>query len=143
MTQRLKLSLGIVLLLVGGMTYLLFRPRTLLMFHVADYLGLSPVIDRIREGMTDAWLPEFIVYSLPGALWSAAYLLTVDCFLYGQSVRTRLVATSIIPLIGAASEVLQLTGMVPGTFDGWDLLCYLIPYLIYLSCITKNKPIWI
>lgn len=143
MTQRLKLSLGIMLLLVGGITYLLFRPRTLLMFHVADYLGLSLVIDRIREGMTDAWLPEFIVYSLPGALWSAAYLLTADCFLYGQSVRTRLVATSIIPLIGAASEVLQLTGMVPGTFDGWDLLCYLIPYLLYLSCITKNKPIWI
>ena len=143
MTQRLKLSLGIMLLLVGGITYLLFRPRTLLMFHVADYLGLSPIIDRIREGMTDAWFPEFIVYSLPGALWSAAYLLTVDCFLYGQSVRTRLVATSIIPLIGAASEVLQLTGMVPGTFDGWDLLCYLIPYLLYLSCITKNKLIWI
>ena len=143
MTQRLKLSLGIMLLLVGGITYLLFRPRTLLMFHVADYLGLSPIIDRIREGMTDAWLPEFIVYSLPGALWSAAYLLTADCFLYGQSIRTRLVATSIIPLIGAASEVLQLTGMVPGTFDGWDLLCYLIPYLLYLSCITKNKPIWI
>lgn len=143
MSQRLKLSLGIMLLLVGGITYLLFRPRTLLMFHVADYLGLSPIIDRIRESMTDAWLPEFIVYSLPGALWSAAYLLTVDCFLYGQSVRTRLVATSIIPLIGAASEVLQLTGMVPGTFDGWDLLCYLIPYLLYLSCITKNKPIWI
>ena len=143
MTQRLKLSLGIMLLLVGGITYLLFRPRTLLMFHVADYLGLSPIIDRIREGMTNAWLPEFIVYSLPGALWSAAYLLTVDCFLYGQSVRTRLVATSIIPLIGVASEVFQLTGMVPGTFDGWDLLCYLIPYLLYLSCITKNKPIWI
>ena len=143
MTQRLKLSLGIVLLLVGGITYLLFRPRTLLMFHVADYLGLSPIIDRIREGMTDAWIPEFIVYNLPGALWSAAYLLTVDCFLYGQSVRTRLVATSIVPLIGAVSEVFQLTGMVPGTFDGWDLLCYLIPYLLYLSCITKNKPIWI
>lgn len=143
MTQRLKLSLGIMLLLVGGITYLLFRPRTLLMFHVADYLGLSPIIDRIREGITDAWLPEFIVYSLPGALWSTAYLLTVDCFLYGQSVRTRLVATSIIPLIGAASEVFQLTGMVPGTFDGWDLLCYLIPYFLYLSCITKNKPIWI
>lgn len=143
MTQRLKLSLGIVLLLVGGITYLLFRPRTLLMFHIADYLGLSPVIDRIREYMTGAWLPEFIVYSLPGALWSSAYLLTVDCFLYGQSVRTRLMATSIIPLIGAASELLQLTGMVPGTFDGWDLLCYLIPYLLYLSCITKNKPIWL
>ena len=143
MTQRLKLSLGIMLLLVGGITYLLFRPRTLLMFHMADYLGLSPIIDRIREGMTDAWIPEFIVYNLPGALWSAAYLLTVDCFLYGQSVRTRLVATCIIPLIGAASELFQLTGMVPGTFDGWDLLCYLIPYLLYLSCITKNKPIWI
>lgn len=143
MTQRLKLSLGIMLLLVGGITYLLFRPRTLLMFHVADYLVLSPIIDRIREGMTNAWFPEFIVYSLPGALWSAAYLLTADCFLNGQTVKTRLAITSIIPLIGAASELLQLTGVLPGTYDGWDLLCYLIPYLIYLSCITKNKLIWL
>jgi hypothetical protein len=143
MTQRLKLSLGIMLLLVGGITYLLFRPRTLLMFHVADYLALSPIIDRIREGMTNAWFPEFIVYSLPGALWSAAYLLTADCFLNGQTVKTRLAITSIIPLIGAASELLQLTGVLPGTYDGWDLLCYLIPYLIYLSCITKNKLIWL
>lgn len=143
MTQRLKLSLGIMLLLVGGITYLLFRPRTLLMFHVADNLGLSPIIDRIREGMTNAWFPEFIVYSLPGALWSAAYLLTADCFLNGQTVKTRLAITSIIPLIGAASELLQLTGVLPGTYDGWDLLCYLIPYLIYLSCITKNKLIWL
>lgn len=141
MMQRLKLSLGIMLLLVGGITYLLFRPRTLLMFHVADYLVLSPIIDRIREGMTNAWFPEFIVYSLPGALWSAAYLLTADCFLNGQTVKTRLAITSIIPLIGAASELLQLTGVLPGTYDGWDLLCYLIPYLIYLSCITKNKRI--
>ena len=132
MMQRLKLSLGIMLLLVGGITYLLFRPRTLLMFHVADYLVLSPIIDRIREGMTNAWFPEFIVYSLPGALWSAAYLLTADCFLNGQTVKTRLAITSIIPLIGAASELLQLTGVLPGTYDGWDLLCYLIPYLIYL-----------
>lgn len=143
MTQRLKLSLGIMLLLVGGITYLLFRPRTLLMFHVADYLVLSPIIDRIREGMTNAWFPEFIIYSLPGALWSAAYLLTADCFLNGQTVKTRLAITSIIPLIGAASELLQLTGVLPGTYDGWDLLCYLIPYLIYLSCITKNKLIWL
>jgi hypothetical protein len=143
MTQRLKLSLGIMLLLVGGITYLLFRPRTLLMFHVADYLVLSPIIDRIREGMTNVWFPEFIVYSLPGALWSAAYLLTADCFLNGQTIKTRLAITSIIPLIGAASELLQLTGVLPGTYDGWDLLCYLIPYLIYLSCITKNKLIWL
>ena len=143
MTQRQKLLLGTLLLLVGGITYLLFRPSTLLMFHVADYLGFSPVIDRIREGMTSAWLPEFIVYSLPGALWSAAYLLTADCFLQGQTVKTRLMITSIIPLIGAVSELLQLIGLLPGTYDGWDLLCYLIPYLLYLTCITKNKLIWI
>ena len=87
MTQRLKLPLGMMLLLMGGMTYLLFRPQTLLMFHVTDALGLSAVINSMREGISSQ-LPEF-----------------------------------------------------PGTFDVADLLCYLVPYLLYMSITLKIKRI--
>ena len=140
MTQRLKLPLGMMMLLIGGMTYLLFRPQTLLMFHVTDAIGLSAAINSMREGISSQ-LPEFIIYSLPGALWAAAYILTTEYFLYRQSVKTRILVAGIIPIIGAVSELLQFTGLLPGTFDVADLLCYLVPYLLYLSIILKIKRI--
>lgn len=140
MTQRLKLPLGMMMLLMGGMTYLLFRPQTLLMFHVTDALGLSAVINSMRKGISSQ-LPEFIIYSLPGALWAAAYILTTEYFLYRQSVKTRILVAGIIPVIGAVSELLQLIGLLPGTFDVADLLCYLVPYLLYLSITLKIKRI--
>lgn len=140
MTQRLKLPLGMMMLLMGGMTYLLFRPQTLLMFHVTDAIGLSAAINSMREGISSQ-LPEFIIYCLPGALWAAAYILTTEYFLYRQSVKTRILVAGIIPVIGAVSELLQLTGLLPGTFDVADLLCYLVPYLLYMSIILKIKRI--
>lgn len=140
MTQRLKLPLGMMMLLMGGMTYLLFRPQTLLMFHVTDAIGLSAAINSMREGISSQ-LPEFIIYNLPGALWATAYILTTEYFLYRQSVKTRILVAGIIPVIGAVSELLQLTGLLPGTFDVADLLCYLIPYLLYLSITLKIKRI--
>lgn len=140
MTQRLKLPLGMMLLLMGGMTYLLFRPQTLLMFHVTDALGLSAVINSMRKGISSQ-LPEFIIYNLPGALWAAAYILTIDSLMFRQSVMPRILVSGIIPVIGAVSELLQLIGLLPGTFDVADLLCYLIPYLLYLSITLKIKRI--
>ena len=136
MTQRLKLPLGMMMLLMGGMTYLLFRPQTLLMFHVTDALGLSAVINSMRKGISSQ-LPEFIIYNLPGALWAAAYILTIDSLMFRQSVMPRILVSGIIPVIGAVSELLQLIGLLPGTFDVADLLCYLIPYLLYLSITLK------
>jgi hypothetical protein len=140
MTQRLKLPLGMMMLLMGGMTYLLFRPQTLLMFHVTDAIGLSAAINSMREGISSQ-LPEFIIYCLPGALWAAAYILTIDSLMFRQSVMPRILVSGIIPVIGAVSELLQLIGLLPGTFDVADLLCYLIPYLLYLSITLKIKRI--
>ena len=140
MTQRLKLPLGMMLLLTGGMTYLLFRPQTLLMFHVTDALGLSAVINSMRKGISSQ-LPEFIIYNLPGALWAAAYILTIDSLMFRQSVMPRILVSGIIPVIGAVSELLQLIGLLPGTFDVADLLCYLVPYLLYMSITLKIKQI--
>lgn len=140
MTQRLKLPLGMMMLLMGGMTYLLFRPQTLLMFHVTDAIGLSAVINSMRKGISSQ-LPEFIIYNLPGTLWAAAYILTIDSLMFRQSVMPRILVSGIIPVIGAVSELLQLIGLLPGTFDVADLLCYLIPYLLYLSITLKIKRI--
>jgi hypothetical protein len=74
-------------------------------------------------------------------LWAAAYILTIDSLMFRQSVMPRILVSGIIPVIGAVSELLQLIGLLPGTFDVADLLCYLVPYLLYLSITLKIKRI--
>ena len=131
--RKLKLLSAFGLLLAGGLLYLLFRPRTLLLFCVADAMGAAQVVDNWRTA-TAAWhLPAFMVNNLPGGLWAASYMLIVDTLLVGKPWRARLAAVSVIPLTGVASELLQALHLLPGTPDLADAVCYLAPLLLYLS----------
>lgn len=130
---RLKLLSSFGLLLVGGLLYLLFRPRTLLLFCVADALGAASVVDGWRAAVADWHLPAFAVHNLPGGLWAVSYMLIVDALLAGRPWQARLAAVSVIPLAGAASELMQALHLLPGTPDVADAVCYLLPLAIYLS----------
>lgn len=141
MAPRLKQILSVVLLLTGGLIYLLFRPTTLLLFRVTAWLGLTPVIYEVRKTATNWHTCEFVVYCLPNGLWALAYILVTDSLLQGYSIKTRLLVGSMIPLIGAFSELLQSTGLLRGTFDWLDLACYMVPCLLYIWLLTQNEQI--
>lgn len=143
MSLRLQYTLGCTLVGLGGLIYLAFRPTTILMFHVADGMGLMPLVMAWRSLMA-AWQPEeFWVYSLPGGLWASAYILLVYGLLERQSTLLRLTVASSIPLVGVISELLQGAHCLPGVFDWADLLCYATPLvLLYIYVIIKNLTIW-
>jgi len=134
-----QIAAGLVVLIVGGAIYLLQRTRSLLMFHVADKLGLGQAIDRWRDTAGGRDLPEFLVYSLPGGLWATAYIAITDGLLKGQSKGKRLAWASVIPAAGIASELMQYAGWLPGTADVADLICYGLPYIAYIIYITYAK----
>ena len=142
MSLRLQHTLGCALVGLGGLIYLAFRPTTILLFHVADGMGLMPLIAQWRSMMA-IWQPsEFWVYSLPGGLWAAAYILFVYGLLSRQSTLLRLTIASSIPMVGVISELLQGIHCLPGVFDWRDLLCYATPLvLLYMYEIIKNKTI--
>ena len=125
---------GMVLLLAGGSIYLLQRTTGLLMFRLIDALGLMGCVDSLRASVTT--MPEFIVYNLPGGLWSASYVLLADALFGSQPMSVRLAWGSLIPLIGLTSELLQAAGLCPGTADWQDALCYGVPYIVYVLCLT-------
>lgn len=143
MSLRLQHTLACVLVGLGGLIYLAFRPTTILMFHVADGMGLMPLVMAWRSLMA-AWQPEeFWVYSLPGGLWASAYILLVYGLLARHSTLLRLTVASSIPLVGVISELLQGAHCLPGVFDWTDLLCYATPLgLLYMYEIIKNLTIW-
>ena len=119
-------------LAAGGLIYLLFRPCTLLMFRLVDAFGVMPALEKFRGWTSNAGtqLPEWIVYCLPNALWSAAYILTVEALL--RPSRSKLAMAGIMPVAGAVSEWLQAVGLLRGTFDAVDVVAYVLPYLAYI-----------
>ena len=124
-----KICLGVLTLTMGGLLYILFRPETLLIFHVIHKMGLSDSIEVWRNSAADMCLPEFVVFNLPAGLWATAYVLIINALFASQPRWQQLASASVIPLLGVLSEGLQVIGLVPGTADGLDALCYALAYL--------------
>lgn len=125
-------------LLIGGFIYMIYRTEKLLMFRVAESMGLGERIRAWRDAVTLS-LPEWIIYNLPNALWASSFILIVDALLKTGSSRQKLLIASIIPAIGVISELMQFFGFLPGTFDILDVLAYAIPYIIYALIIKTTQ----
>ncbi|MBR5716835.1 MAG: hypothetical protein IKX59_09640 [Bacteroidales bacterium] len=80
-------------------------------------------------------LPDIFIYALPGGLWTLGYILIIDHIFGNRSRMLRIAWASIIPILGIGSGLLQGIGLLPGTFDLWDLVCYALPYIIYIVII--------
>ena len=143
-TTLAMMAVGLTLLFVGGALYVLFRPQTLLLFHVAEVLGLSPVISQWRQEaapFVDLRSPaaEFIIYCLPAGLWAMSYVLITATLSRILAPPKRHVAVAFIPLLGAVSELMQAARLLPGTFDPCDLILYLVPLAAYAILVTINN----
>jgi hypothetical protein len=102
-------------------------------------MGLTDVIDQWRLSAAAVWQPaEFIVYCLPAGLWALSYVLIVGTLAQGLPMKRRWAAVAAIPLLGAASELLQAMSIIPGTFDWADLLLYVLPLITYATMDNKQ-----
>lgn len=128
----MKLFAGIVSLFCGAVIYLLFRSKQLLGFALLRRIGVESWVDKLRSAVDHSSIPNTIIYSLPGCLWSLGYILIIDWLFGNQTLAKRRAWAVIIPLLGVGSEVLQGFGILPGTYDFWDLIFYAVPYIFYL-----------
>ena len=101
----MKLIGGMASLLAGATIYLLFRSKRLLGFELLSRIGAEPWADRMRSYTADVTLPDVVVYSLPGGLWSLGYILIIDSVFGHQTRSTRIVWASVIPLLGVGSDL--------------------------------------
>ncbi len=140
-----QIALACLLLLVGGALYLFLRPSGLLLHKVAADLGLGEQIRQGRLFFSGFQLPEWMLFSLPAALWAAAYILVTDAILAQRPPLRRLAVAAFIPALGMASELMQALHLLPGTFDVADLVAYAVPCLAYVMwlgfCRPRNTPI--
>ena len=132
--HKYNISLVIAFLFItcGGLIYIAFGPKSLLLFSLADTLHLSKVVDSIREIATAMQFSDFIVYSLPAGLWTASYLLIMFYLTRKCSRRTRLQLSLPLPSSAVVLEFAQYFSLCSGTFDIYDLVCYLLPITIFI-----------
>ena len=123
------------MLLVGIMIYLLYRPQNLLAFKIVDALGLSHVIDNLRFSFSVFQLPPFVINSLPAGLWTTSYLMMMYITTKFHTRRNRLMLALPIPIMAIVLEFMQLCGWCPGTFDIYDLICYIVPLFVFIKSI--------
>ena len=130
-------------LLLGGLVYISFRQDTLKMFSWFDRVNLSGVISELRLytlPLTDH-LPNWFLYSLPDGLWLFSYLSVLlvvwDNTISKQNIHWLL----LVPAVAVFSEIGQLFGVVPGTFDIFDLTFYLGGTVLPILIFTNSKTI--
>lgn len=130
-----------LLLGLGGSVYLLFRPKTLLMFKWIESLGLSEYVDRLRGLVSGITLNHITLYSLPDGLWLASYIIVVNTIVSKNNKYYLLFWSLLLPFIAVIFELLQIPGIIPGIFDVFDLICYIVPLIIYLIYLKNEKYI--
>lgn len=123
------------LIFIGGMIYVLYRPESLLLFRVTDALGITPLIDVLRSHISRFMLPSFMINSLPAGLWTASYLLMMFVTTKFHSRRFRLMIALPLPLMAIVLEIMQFLGWCPGTFDIYDLACYVVPLFVFIKSV--------
>lgn len=127
--------IALLLILTGGMIYVLYRPESLLLFRVTDSLGITPLIDIVRSNASRVMLPTFMINSLPAGLWTASYLLMMYITTKFHTRRIRLMLALPLPIAAIVLEFMQLFGWCPGTFDIYDLICYIVPLFVFVKSI--------
>ena len=132
-----KIVLGVVLLVFGSAIYLLFRSKSLYIYQWCALFGLSDMIDSLRYSVHDWNITDWIRYSLPDGLYCAAYILLIDAIWHDDFRIIKFFIISLVPFVTISNEILQYFGLVKGTFDEYDLICYMIPPVIYLTCTYK------
>lgn len=128
--------------LIGGFIYLTWRADSLLMFEWCRRLRIYPLVAILRHHFFAARcdLPEWMLYSLPDAMWVyAATALQLLIWRHHNSSFASWLWISIPPLLAVGGELGQLSGVLPGTFCLCDLALCLLATTAAITLMKRRR----
>lgn len=131
-TRTLKTTIGVTALIVGGLLYVIYRTKSLLMFEWFRMIGLSEMVENLRGEYDGLNLYGWVRNSMPAGLWLFSYLFIIDSLWGKDRNPVYHLFIFVLPVIAIGSEFMQLFGMLPGTFDYMDLISYTVAILIFI-----------
>lgn len=125
--------IGSISLLIGGLIYIIFRQDILALQYIKDSAFLKCIKIEIH---TKSTLINWIIYSLPDALWYFS-LLIFNRLTYTKSTISNFL-TWVAIILPFVLEGCQLLLIIPGTFCLIDLTSYFLILIIYLTMKQKK-----
>ena len=95
------------------------------MFGWARTLGMYDRLSFWRRSVSTDGIPEFVIFALPDGLWLFSYIVTIAT-VWDFRMRQCWLSIIALPVVACVSEMGQISGIVPGTFDMADMGCYLL-----------------
>lgn len=126
-----ELLFGTLFLVFGCAIYLLFRSKTLNIYKWCSQIGISDYVDSARLQVQHWSIPPIVKFSIPDGLYCAAYILIIDAILQNNNGLIKDSIVLFIPFTAICHEIFQYYGIIKGTFDIYDLTCYVLPSLFY------------
>lgn len=141
MKQHMFYALNISMsLVIGLIVYVCFRPDTYVSQVVYDVLGISPDVV-LSATWLPTWLLLFVRNFLADIIWAYALTFTVCYILWDQS-KSMLPIFGIVATFEICIEVSQKLGIMPGTFDWWDIfleICITAFVMLLIKILSKGK----
>lgn len=120
--------IAILSLIIGAAIYALCRVDILFLEIIDDPFKYMKCIPN------KSVISYFIVYCLPDMLWYISLLLIQ--YKLGINLRASKIILYIAISLPFILEGLQYLHVIHGTFDWWDMLCYLLTLILFLC--VKN-----
>jgi len=114
-------TVAFLLLCLGGIVYLLWRPDSLLMFRWAEQLGCLDGIDAARDRASGVFRIGWTLHSLPHGTWTFSGTSLMGLVWRTSPSWSAGFWIALIPAFSIFGEFGQFAGFVPGCFDVLDL----------------------
>lgn len=128
---------GILPVFVGGIIYITWRSSSLLMFHWFEAMNLIDIINIMRSNAFS--VPKWFIYSLPSGLWIYSFTFILTYVWYDSKSNLKYFWIALAPIVAIGSEIGQLFGIVPGTYDFTDILLYVAFIILSFVAAAKYK----
>jgi len=137
--HQLSILFAGLALLFGVFVYIFFRTSEFRFFHWAGTVGLEQWLRKARAGSLSWSLhtPEWFIYSLPNGLWSFAYAVLITGIWLKSHSWLKYLWMASIPVLVTGYELLQHSGVVPGTFCIADLAFGLAGLILGMLIVIK------
>jgi len=131
---------AIIPILFYCILYIFFRSDNLNFFYFFNELDIAKYILCIK-GVTNCllkYIPEWVIFSLPFALWSYSLTFFFSVFFQGH-YKTRLAVCALTMFVSILVEVLQYGELISGVYSDEDLIALLFFHIVFLLFHVKPK----
>ncbi|MEN9443119.1 MAG: hypothetical protein RIS47_9 [Bacteroidota bacterium] len=126
---------------LGTWLYLAYRSTQIRVFGWANTLALQTQIQQIRHLKPES-LPDWVVFSLPAALWVFAWIYAMAYVWRFQTSKAARYWRYAAATLALASELAQAVQLIAGHFDTTDLVCMFVATIIAFTAIHFRQQIY-